>query len=347
MRKNLIRAVLGALVLTLAGTAARAAEPALRVGVTGASSDVVFYIADKKGYFKEEGLAVVFTPFDSAAKMVAPLGAGQLDIGGGSPSAGLYNAVARGIDIKIVADKGSTPPGYGFQPLLVRKDLVESGRYKSLKDLKGMKIAGSAPGSASTSTLNEALRSVGLKPSDVERVFMGFPQHVVALQNKAVDAALTTEPSATRAVQSGAAVRVMGDDAIYPNHQLAVVLYSGRFIKDNPDAARRFMRAYIKAARFYNDALHDGRLAGPASDEVISILGQYTNSKDTSLYRAITAQGANPDGRLNVASLKTDLAFFKEEGQVKGAVTVEQAVDTRFADAALKELGPYQAKANK
>ena len=207
---------------------------------------MVFYIADKKGYFKQEGLAVTFTPFDSAAKMVAPLGAGQLDIGGGSPSAGLYNAVERGIDIKIVADKGSTPAGYGFQPLLVRKDLVTSGRFKTLKDLKGMKIAGSAPGSASTSTLNEALKSAGLKTSDVERVFMAFPQHVPALQNKAVDAAMTTEPSATRAVQSGAAVRVMGDDAIYPNHQLAVVLYSGQFIKQNPDAAKRFMRAYLK-----------------------------------------------------------------------------------------------------
>src|SRR5438477_11287684 len=227
----------------------------VRVGIVNASSDVGFFIADKKGYFREEGISVSFTEFDSGARMVAPLGTGQLDVGAGSVSAGLYNAVARGIDIKIVADKGSTPPGYGFQPLLVRKDLVDSGRYKTLKDLKGMKIAGSAPGSASTSTLNEALKKAGLKYADVERVFMGFPQHVMALQNKAVDAALTTGPSATRAIQSGAAVRVMGDDVIYPDHQLAVVLYSGNFIKSSPDAAKRFMRAYLKGVRTYNDAL--------------------------------------------------------------------------------------------
>ncbi|MEN3276897.1 MAG: NitT/TauT family transport system substrate-binding protein, partial [Massilia sp.] len=157
MRKHLIRGFAAAIALTVATVAAAQAPAALRVGVSGASSDAVFYIAHKKNYFKEEGLTVAFTQFDSAAKMVAPLGNGQLDVGGGSPSAGLYNAVARGIDIKIVADKGSTPPGYGFQPLLVRKDLVDSGRYKTLKDLKGMKIAGSAPGSASTSTLNQAL----------------------------------------------------------------------------------------------------------------------------------------------------------------------------------------------
>src|SRR6266571_4450555 len=235
------------LLMAMLGAAAQAAEPVtIRVGLASASSDVGFFIADKKGYFKQEGLNVSFLNFDSGAKMVAPLGNGQLEVGAGSPAAGLYNAIARGIDIKIVADKGSTPPGYGYQPLLVRKDLVDSGRYKSLKDLKGMKIAGSAPGSASTSTLNEALKQGGLKYSDVERVFMGFPQHVAALQNKAVDAAMTTEPSATRAVQSGAAVRVLGDDAIYPNHQLAVVLYGGDFAKRRPEVARRFMRAYLK-----------------------------------------------------------------------------------------------------
>ena len=316
----------------------------LQVGISSASSDIAFFIADKKGYFKAEGLAVVFTPFDSAAKMVAPLGAGQLDIGGGSPSAGLYNAVDRGIDIKIVADKGSTPPGYGFQPLLIRKDLIDSGRFKSLKDLKGMKIAGSAPGSASTSTLNEALKTAGLKPSDVERVFMAFPQHVLALQNKAVDAAMTTEPSATKAVQSGAAVRFVGDDVLYPYHQLAVVLYSGTFIKNNPAAAKRFMRAYLRAVRDYNDGLKDGKIAGPNADEVVAILTEYTNIKDPAVYRSITPQGANPDGKVHEPSLRNDLQYFKDEGQVLGKVTIEQVLDQSFVEAALKDLGPYKTQ---
>ncbi len=340
-RQFLVAALAGLLM----GPVAHAAEPvSVRVGIAQASSDVGLYIADKKGYFKQEGITVTFTPFDSAAKMVAPLGAGQLDVGAGSASAGLYNAVARGIDIKIVADKGSTPPGYGFQPLLVRKDLVDSGRFKTLKDLKGMKVAGSAAGSASTSTLNEALKKAGLKYDDVERVFMAFPQHVLALQNKAVDASMTTEPSATRAIQSGAAVRIMGDDEIYPYHQLAVILYSGEFIKKNPDAARRFMRAYIRAVRDYNDALANGKLAGPNADEVISILTEYTKIKDPAVFRAIHTQGCNPDGNVNVASLKNDLAFYKEHGDVTANVTVEQVVDHSFAEAAVKDLGPYKPK---
>ena len=316
----------------------------VQIGVVNASSDAGFFIADKRGYFREEGLSVVFTPFNSAAKMVAPLGAGQLDVGGGSPSAGLYNAVARGINIKIVADKASTPPGYGFQPLLVRKDLIDSGRFKSLKDLKGMKIAGSAPGSASTSTLNEILKKAGLKTADVERIFMGFPQHVMALQNKAVDAALTTEPSATKAVQSGAAVKVIGDDEAYPNHQLAVVLYAGSFIRDKPEVARRFMRAYLRGVRDYNDALKDGRLIGPGSEAIIDILIANTSTKDALTYRTIRASACNPNGNVNEASLNKDLQFFKDEGLIQGQVNMSQVVDHSFVAAALKDLGPYQPK---
>ena len=330
---------------TLAALSCAAAESTpIRVGLVNSSSDAGFLIADKKGYFREEGLDVVFTPFDSAAKMVAPLGAGHLDVGGGSPSAGLYNAIARGISIKIVADKGSTPPGYGYQPLLVRKDLVDSGRFKGLKDLKGMKIAGSAPGSASTSTLNEMLKKAGLKTADVERVYMAFPQHVLALQNAAVDAALTTEPSATRAIQSGAAVKVLGDDEAYPDHQLAVVLYSGMFAREKPGAAQKFMRAYLRGVRDYNDALKDGRLVGAGSDEIIGILTASTRLKDGATYRLISANGCNPDGKVHEASLRNDLQYFKDEGLIQGEVSVEQAVDNSFVEAALKELGPYATR---
>ncbi len=89
-----------------------AAEPtAVAVGATNSTSDAPIYIADAKGYFREEGLTVTVSNFRSAADMVAPLGTGELDAGAGSASAGLYNAVLRGVRIKIVADKASSAPG--------------------------------------------------------------------------------------------------------------------------------------------------------------------------------------------------------------------------------------------
>src|SRR6266540_5774417 len=246
----------------LAVTGAAQAAETITVGVAATTSDAPIYIADKKGFFKEEGIDVKVTDFRSAADMVAPLGAGQLDAGAGSASAGLYNAVARGIKIMIVADKASSPPGYGATKILVRKDHVDSGRYREVKDIKGMKFAMNAPGVSNTATLNALLKSVGLAYSDVETINMPFPDHVAALGNKGVDASASVEPGPTIAIKQGFAVLVKADDEIIPNHQIAVLLYSENFAK-NPDAGRRFMRAYLKGVRFYNGALKDGKMHGP------------------------------------------------------------------------------------
>jgi NitT/TauT family transport system substrate-binding protein len=336
--KSLFAVVLGAV---LASTVQATAQ-AITVGATSSTSDAPIYIADKKGYFRDEGLDVKVVNFRSAADMVAPLGAGQIEAGAGSASAGLYNAVARGIKIKIVADKASSPPGYGGTKILVRKDHVESGRYKELKDLKGMKFAMNAPGVSNTSTLNTLLKSVGLRYSDVETVDMPLPDHVAALKNKSVDASASVEPGPALAVRNGDGVVVKSDDEILPNHQIAVLLYSEEFASKRPDAAKKFMRAYIRAVRFYNGALKNGRLDGSNADEVIAILSEATPIKSREIYKLITPTGMNPDGRVNKASLGYDLAFYTEQGLVKGAVNLEDAVDGSFVEAALKELGPYR-----
>ena len=317
----------------------------VNVGISNTSSDVGIFIADRNGYFRDEGLDITIIPFDSAAKMVAPLGAGELDAGSGSAAAGLYTAYARGIHVQIVADAASAPPGYGHNILLVRKDLIESGRYRTLKDFKGMKVALTAPGASSNSTMNEALKQWGLAFRDIEAVYLGYPAHVTALVNKGVDAGLTAEPAATQAIEANAAVRVMSDDIIDPYHEAAVMLYSAKFAHERQDAAMAYMRAYLKAVRFYNDALAGSGLKGPTADDVIKILTDYTAIKNPAVYRAISPQGCNPDGHVNVASLEKDFAFYKTQGWIEGEVSVKELVDNSFAAAAAKTLGSYRPKA--
>ena len=135
---------------------------------------------------------------------------------------------------------------------------------------------------------------------------------------------------------------IKSDDEILPNHQIAVLLYSQDFALKRRADAIRFMRAYIRAVRFYNGALAGGRLAGPNADEVIAILSQATSIKSRAIYAAITPTGMNPDGRVNAASLAYDLAFYDEQGLIKGAVKLEDVLDGSFVDAVLAELGPYE-----
>ena len=324
-------------------TANSQALATVKVASAGIASDIGFFLAQQKGYFRAEGLNIELTQMANAPQMIGPLGMGQLDVGAGTVAASLYNAVAQKIAIRAVADKGSMRPGYGFSGLMVRKDLVDSGRFKSYADLKGLKLAVGTFGSANSSAMNEALKKGGLTWSDAASIVaLNFPQHIVAYRNKAIDASMTNEPTLTSAVSAGLAVRIAGNDEIYPAQQTAVVLYSEIFAQTRPEHALKFMRAYIKAVREYNDALKDGRLAGPNAEEVIAILTQHTFIKDANIHRTITPAAIDPDGRMSLAGLRNDLVYFKEQKLIQDAnIAVERVIDTSFAERAAKELGPY------
>lgn len=314
------------------------------VGYVNSVADTPFLIAEGKGFFRDAGIEVKFQTFDSGAAMIASAGTGQLDAGGGAPAAGLYNAVALKVGIKIVADRATDAPGYGFNVLLVRKALINSGRFKQLADLKGMKFAEPAKGSTSLPTTVRLLQKAGLKYEDVEHVYLGFPEQVAALTNGSIDATGILEPWATLAVKNGVAVRVAGDDTWYPNQQLAVVFYGSTFIEKRPDVAKRFMFAYVKALRYYADALKDGHIAGPNAADVLAILTARLKIDDPSVLREMTASSVDPTGHVNVKSLAADYATFKQYGLIQGDVAIEQVVDMSFADAADAALGPYRPK---
>jgi NitT/TauT family transport system substrate-binding protein len=330
--------------LVIAAFAGHAQAQELTIGTIGASSDAPFFIADAKGYFAEQGLKVNFVRFDSAAKSIPSLGSGEIDVGSGASSAGLYNAAARGIGIKIVADKARNAKGYGFQAIMARTDLIDSGKVKGVKDLKGLKVAMSANGNSENAFMNYALVQAGLTYNDIDPVFLGFPNQIAAFANKAIDASLTVEPTVAELLKQGTAKKLISADDVFPDYQTAVVFYGPKFMHDQPENAKKFMIAYVKAARFYNDALKDGHIAGPNADEVIKILTQYSFIKDAEVHRAIVSQALDPDGDVNMPSLQMAWQFFLDTKQIDGSVKVDDVVDLSYVHEASQKLGPYVKK---
>ena len=337
MRHRLSRLVFTAALLACA-TPAPAADK-VSVGTTFSMTDLPFFIGEQRGYFRDENLDMNFVNFDSAARMIAPLASGDLDAAAGGPSAGLYNAIARNIGMRIVGDKSRAAPGRHSQILLVRKQLIDSGRVKTLADLKGLKVASAAPGSSAMGTLNRIYQQTGMKESDIERVYMGFPQQIIALQNGAADVAFPTEPFASEAVRRGFAVAFMTDDKIYPDHQMSVMLYSDKFRTQRRDVGLRFMRAFLRSVRAQNDSIVDGKLTGKDADEFLTLIAENTNVKDKAFLRTLTMSYADDNGRPNVASLKEDFEVFRKEGLIEGKISVEESLDPWFADNAVKSLG--------
>jgi NitT/TauT family transport system substrate-binding protein len=344
MRRRQFVGRLGAVVMgSIAVPALGQTLDTVTIGAVNSVADAPFLIADRKGYFRDAGIKANFIPFDSGALMNASLGTGQIDTGGGAPGPGLYNAIVRGIPLKIVADRARSAPGYGVVPLVVRKDLVTGGKYRSYSDLKGLKVAEPAKGSTSLPELERLLETVHLTYDDVDHVYMGFSDQVVAFRNGSIDASVLLEPWATQATQDGYAIKIAGNDTWYPNQQLAGILYSNVLMQKRPDVAKRLMVAYVRGVRYYLDALRGGRMAGPTAEDVIAILTSALKV-DPTVLRVMTPAAIDPDGRVNVTSLSYDYGVFKKYGLLTGDVSMNQVVDMSYADAASKALGPYRPR---
>jgi NitT/TauT family transport system substrate-binding protein len=312
----------------------------VRTGLNGSISEGAFYIAVDEGYFQQQGITLEPEQFNSATQMVAVLGSGQLDVGGGAPSGGLYNAISRDIPVKIVSDRGHTRPGSAYEGLIVRKDLYDSGALRSPADLRGKKVVVASLGTTGEVALDRLVKPVGLTLADLELVPMGYPDTPQAFANGSVDGGLLVEPFITRIVSAGNGVVLARKDEFYPGHQGAVILYSPAFISDRPEVARRFLVAYLQGARLYNDAFVKSDPA--AKRRVIDILVKNTTVKDPALYNSMPMPGIDPNGALNLESLDADQDWWVAAGYQQRKVNLDEVVDTSFIKAAVERLGPYQ-----
>lgn len=329
-----IAGIFAGLLLAASMATGASADDKVVAGVTTTSADAGMFIAADKGYFKEQGLDVELKTFSSALPMMSATATGQIDVARGAQSAGLFNGFARGIEFKMVADGGSLSKGGGYLALAVRQDLAD--KIKSAKDLKGMKVGIAGQGGTSDIVLDHFLQQDGLSLDDVQRVSIGIPDQIAAFANKSIDAAITLDPVMTAMIGKGLAIRFKGGDEIYPGMQSAILTYSPGFAK-RTDPATRFMVAYLKGVRDYNDAFFKDK----GTDDVIAILTKHTAIKDPAIYKKIVPAGLNPDGAINVEGLKADLAWYRKHGFVEKDLNVDDFVDQSFVKKAVEELGPY------
>src|SRR5581483_3188626 len=217
------------------------------------------FLALERGYFAAEGLDVELIRIQAGGEAIPLLATGGLDVAMGAGAAGFYNAVARGAEVRVVADEGSTLPGFPLYSFVVRKDLVDSGQVRDWADLKGLRIANVAAGNGLHRGIDEALRKGGGSIADIEMVLMPTPDMLSALANRAIDAAPLFEPYAAQGEEQGILVRWRRSDDIFTRLQGGTMLYSPLFIEQQPEAAHRVVVAYLRGIRDYNDAYTKNR----------------------------------------------------------------------------------------
>jgi NitT/TauT family transport system substrate-binding protein len=324
------------LALVLAATAAGAAEPGrVKVGVLKLTSSAPVFVGVDKGFFREAGVEPELVYFQAAQPVAVAIASGDLDVGATGLTAGLFNIVAGGQPLWVVADKGREWPGYPLTALVVQKD----GPVGAFRDLKGKKVGITQIGSTFHYMLGNLAEQEGLAPGDVEATpLRTLGAMAEALQARRVDAILIPQPFAGTAVEKGFGriLTWVGDRLPY---QVAAIFYSHRFAQER-ERAMAFMRGYVRASRYYFDAVlasQDGKpRPGPNYDEVVAITARYTEARPEIIRVGFPYQ--DRDGRLDVADIARQLGWYQRAGMLTRALGPRDVVDSSFLDEALKTL---------
>jgi NitT/TauT family transport system substrate-binding protein len=319
-------------------SAPAALQPAAKVktGVNGFALEAGHYIAQERGYFREEGLEVEFVPFARGIEQIAPLTTGEIHFGNLGPDPGLFNAALRGIDVRIVAHNGWATAEDGHSGLIVRSDLLDSGQFKELKDLKGLNVALGSLGTTPQLYLERIAARAGITPADYQLTVVPYPEIIGALANKALDAAYHIEPSIAIADAQGVARSAIRMGEIYPGILTNVVLLSPVFAQDQPEAARRYITAHLRGQRDYYRAVlknEGGR------DEIVQILSKNTALKDPELYARMGWHGVEPNGEPAEWSLDEMQEAFIRFGGMQQKADTSKLIDRSYLDYALGRLG--------
>jgi NitT/TauT family transport system substrate-binding protein len=329
----LARLALAAL-LILTATAAIAAEPPLKasIGVLRLSSSAPVFIAQDKGYFRDEGLAIELKFFDAAQPVAVATTSGDIDFGITAFTAGLYNLAGKGT-LKVIAGMSRDKPGYPLIGYFAGNKAYAAG-LKTPKDLAGKRIAVTQVGSSFHYALGLLADKYGFRLSDVKIVpLQSLTNVVAALKGETVDAALLPISTARPLVESGGAKLLgwVGDETPW---QVGAVFASPKTLADKP-LVTKLLAALKRADRDYHDVVlatvKDGKAElNDKTRPLLEIIAKYTNLPVEQVIG--NCAYVDPDGKLDVKNVDSQIKWLQEQGFVDKGLDA----DAIIADAYVK-----------
>lgn len=284
-----------------------------------------FFIAQEEGYFKEQALEVEFVNMDSLSQAIPALVNGELNVVSGHIRTSLFNAIAGGQPIKIVADKGYVnATGCSDTALLARKTLVEQGKLADPSGLDGLNISVDVTNYEGY-FLDRVLGSAGLTLDDIVLAEdIPSPVQSDALGSGSVDVIFSSEPWLTRILSGGNAVLWIASKDVIPDFQYGVIAFGPSLLKSDPDAGKRFMIAYLKGVQQYNQG---------KTDRNLEILSKYTGL-DKEILNASCWPSFRQDGIVNQESMVAFQKWAVQKGFQDSIVSVDKFWDPEFINEA-------------
>jgi sulfonate transport system substrate-binding protein len=289
-------------------------------------------IAERRGYFKDEGLEVQIVDFPGGAKALQAIVGGSADIVSGAYEHTI-NMQAKGQPIVAVALQGR----YNGIVLAVHKS--KAVEYKSPKDLKGWKIGVTAPGSSTHMAVQNLIVKNGLKPDDIAAVGVGASAGAVAALKKAsVEAISNLDPVISKLETDGDVVVVVdtrtakGMQDVYGGAYHAGCIYAPvDWVRKHPNTTQAVVNAMVRAALW---------LRTVSVEDIVATVPKEYYGDDLNLYKTglqKNKEGLSPDGLLSMQGAQNVhkvLHAFVPEVQ-KAKIDLAATFDNRFVERAL------------
>jgi len=337
MKKRCILFVVVAATLLLILSTAQAATK-IKVGVLRLTSSAPIFIAVEKGFFKEQGLDIKQVFFRSAQPVAVAMASRDIVVGATGITAGLYNAIAGGVKMKIVADKGREWKGYQLCAIMVSNKAWNTG-LRTLKDLKGHRVGVTQIGSTFEYMLGNMLEKNGMRLEDVKVTPLGGVKNMMdTVASGRIDAAFMVQPfcSVMEAKKMGHRMLWVSK---YLNYQIAAIFFGDKMLEDRTTAVA-FMKAYIKACRYYYDnclTKKNGKtIKGPHFDEVMQIISKYTGRKPKLIAMGLNYNDRN--GRLYAKDIQHQIDWYYDHHFLNTRLDAKKIVDLSIWKQAMKDL---------
>src|SRR3982074_1212159 len=212
-------------------------------------------LTERLNHFKDEGLNVRISDFAGGTRSLEAVVGGSADVVAGAYEHTI-NMQSRKQSFQAFVLAGASPQ------ISVAISSKLAATYKSHKDLKGLKVGVSAPGSSTNMVVNYLLAQGGLKPTDVAIIGIGAGASVIAAMDQGrVDVVSQTDPAVTMLEKDGKVKLIAetrtpeGTQKLFGGPMPAASLYAPiEFVKKNPNTVQALTNATVRALKWMQEA---------------------------------------------------------------------------------------------
>jgi NitT/TauT family transport system substrate-binding protein len=287
------------------------------------------FIADAEGYFAAQNIEIEYVTVSSTndAEALALLLNGEVDVMQAGWTPGIFNAIARGAELKVVGvasyNDADTCPYAAF--------VARGGENVDAESLRGRSIA--ASNGIAIYYLDRWLGSNNMSIDDVSIEIMQGGPRIEALDNGMVDAAYLTEPNLSVTVAQLGFEPLVGLGEIVPDSSLAALMFGPNMLNRQDDLPVRFLTAYLQGSRQFNE--------GP-TERNIEILSPLMEMEPDQLLQTCWIS-FREDGSLNTDFALDYVNWLNEQGLLDEPLELDEFYDPSYAQQAYERLNTMTA----